>query len=306
MPFIINENQLLSAVTEYQRSGSDQDGETVLKLLEPIVVGMVRRSCTYYGADVEEVRSRVWLKMLKALQSFQPHKGKAFSYFNCVCQNATRTYCSETIARNERFATTSLEALDDGPQAAINPWPSRWQVEELTHRLMQLRTTCTKPNELMAQKWLCNNLLETGFSYPRHKLVYALRVVFGVDLRQGRLIHDRTVLELRRTLLPHLLQLNGHKFPVASRLRGRHSRGLCKYRGYLDAAEFARLAHLLAGLAPAIVDDHVARELRALNGDRAKRRDEVIRRCLLEAIHGYPHARPLFSGNGEARPRLAG
>jgi hypothetical protein len=128
---------------------------------------------------------------------------------------------------------------------------------------------------------------------PRHQAVKALCIVFSVDIKQGRLIHDRTMLELRRVALTGQEHFRA---PNVAKLRDKRERGLLKWKPYLSEAHFAKFAFLLRGLAPAIVGDLIDREIRSLNGDGTpERKRQIVRKNLLAVLDGFPEAQPLFT-----------
>jgi hypothetical protein len=116
--------------------------------------------------------------------------------------------------------------------------------------------------------------------------------VFSVDIKQGRLIHDRTLLELRR------LALNGREHFRAinvAKVRDTRERGLLKWKPFLSEAQFAKFGFLLRGLAPAVIADLIDREVRSLNGSGSPERKRQITRKYLQAVlDGFPQSEPLF------------
>jgi hypothetical protein len=240
----VDESELLTAVLRYQATQANPDAETVLGLLDPIINGMLARALTLDGVDLDEARSRIWLKVWKALHSYRPGGGRVFSYFNAVVQNYVRTICNERARYIEHFVPLG-DLRADLAEGSTDSWKTHWAVEDISYHLSFVRTLCVKPAELEAQRWLVRSLISSEFSLPRHEAVRALRIVFGVDLRQGRLIHDRTMLELRRTVLggrERFRQINTAKF------RDRREKGLLKWKPYLSEGNFARLTHLMRGL----------------------------------------------------------
>jgi hypothetical protein len=161
------------------------------------------------------------------------------------------------------------------------------------YKLLQVRTICSRPNELRAQRWLVRSLIQTEFALPRREAVRCLRIVFSVDLAPARLLHDQTLLELRRSTLDgrtHYPKVN------EAVLRDKRERGLLKFRPFLSQVEFNKLIYLMRNLAPEILNHRIQQQLRALNGTRnSQTEQEVIRRNLDHALNGYPDSRPLFS-----------
>jgi hypothetical protein len=296
-PGPVNETELLAAVLAFQKSGSDRDAQTVLRLADPLIIGMVARSATAYNFDYGDAYVRTQWKLWKALRSYNPISGRVFSYFNTVVQNHTRSLCNEHLQHHKRWiAFTDLRAEDESEnlaEASADPWRTEWQMEEIRHRLCTLKTSCVRENELRAQRWLVRGLISTEFSIPRHEAIRALRIAFDVDLKTARLIHDRTMLELRRTMLA-----GRRDYPAINiaRFRDKRATGLIKFKLYLSQTNFNKLCFLMKDLAPQILSDLIDKEVRALNGDGTpERRREIIRKQLNHAICGYPDSRPLFS-----------
>jgi hypothetical protein len=283
----VNEREMLAAVIRYQQTLSSDDAGRVLELVDPLIRGMLARAATV-RMDHDDAYARLRIKIWKALKSYKPGSGRVFSYLNAVVQNCVRTICNEQLKDNREILP-----LDEATELPVDECRSREEMEDVHYRLMQIRTICTKDNELEAQRWLVRSLIQSDFSLPRHEAVRALRIVFAVDLKQGRLIHDRTVLELRRTLL------NGRqRFPSinVAELRDKRERGLLKWKPYLSQAHFEKLVYLLRGLAPVIIGDLIDREVRALNGDGTpERKRAIIRKHLRHALDGFPHSEPLFA-----------
>jgi hypothetical protein len=67
-----------------------------------------------------------------------------------------------------------------------------------------------------------------------------------VDLKTGWLIHDRTMLELRRTMLA-----GWRDYPPinVARLKDKRERGLLKFKAFLSEPDFSKLCFLMKNLA---------------------------------------------------------
>jgi hypothetical protein len=264
---------------------SPVDAGAALQLCDPLIRGQLTRAQTI-AIDPDEAYSRVQIKIWKALKTFKRKRGsRVFSYLNAVAHNTMRTLCSEQ--RKDNGTQVTLEEAPE-PFECVSPE----EMEEIIHCLRQVKTICTRENEIHAQRWLVESFIRTEFSIPRHEAVRALQIAFAVDLKLGRLIFDRTVLELRRTLL------NGRvRFPSVNiaELRDKREKGLLKYKPYLSHPHFSKLVFLLRGLAPAIVQNLIEQDLRKLNGNREpEARRAIVRRHLWSVLNGFPDAKPLF------------
>ena len=292
----VNESELLAAVLAYQESKLERDAETVLRLADPLIHGMLGRAVTVYGVDVGDAYSRIRVKVWRALRTYRPEAGRVFSYLNATVQNSARTICNEHL-RSSMMAHSSDETAESCDENAVADWRSAEAMEDIQHKLCSLRTLCTRENELRAQKWLVRGLIQSGFSIPRHELVKALRIVFNVDLKTGRLIHDKTILELRRTMLGD--RRGGYPPIDLAHFKDRRAHGLLRFKPYLSYPDFCKLCFLMKNLAPALLLDLIQRETRSLNGEGTpERRRAIIRKYLAGAINGFPDAAPLFpNGN---------
>jgi hypothetical protein len=289
----ISEPQLLAAVLRFQETGSERDAEAALKLADPLIHGMTARAITVYRVDPRSSYNRVLYKVFRSLKTFRPDRGRCFSYLNTTVQNCVRTLCNEQLRDNEREVSLEQLEAENWQEPFGDEFLSRWKLEDIHHRLRCLRTICTRSNELKAQRWLVNSLIKSEFTIPRHQAVRALQIVHAVDLKQGRLIFDRTLLELRRTMLA-----GRERFPEIniSVLKDKRERGLLKFKPFLSQPNFDKLIYLMRGLAPAIIDERIAQGIRSLNGTRSPETErEVIRQNLRYALEGYPDARPLFA-----------
>jgi hypothetical protein len=112
-------------------------------------------------------------------------------------------------------------------------------------------------------------LLDSEFHLCRHEAATAMELVYNLHPNRARTLHDRTVLEIRRTLLP-ITEIP--KISLAN-LVGTRGKALGRYCDQLSAQDFAKLAFLMRGLSPTALI-------------LAGRVDWVL--------DGFPNAQPLF------------
>jgi hypothetical protein len=142
-------------------------------------------------------------------------------------------------------------------------------LNDIAWRIRQVRTVVTDPFELQAQKWLVEGQLSAEFTLKRHECADSMSIVFGIPPARSRVLHDATVLEISRELLPIT------KIPTITRgnLRGTRGFALARYANELSPEDFSKLVFLTRNLSPVAVIP-------------AGRVDWTL--------GGFPEARPLF------------
>jgi hypothetical protein len=88
--------------------------------------------------------------------------------------------------------------------------------------------------------------LSAEFTLKRHERADSMSIVYGIPPADREFLHDATVLEIRRQLLPIT------KIPAITRgnLRGTRGFALARYADELSPENFAKLAFLLRNLSP--------------------------------------------------------
>jgi hypothetical protein len=104
---------------------------------------------------------------------------------------------------------------------------------------------------LQAQRWLVKGMLDSEFRLKRHQAADSMRIVYGIDWARSRQLHDCTVLEIRRQLLP----ITEIPRITPSDLRGTRQFALAKYAHHLPPSDFAKLVFLMRNLAPVIIKE---------------------------------------------------
>ena len=127
--------------------------------------------------------------------------------------------------------------------------------DDLRWRIFQVKTVCSDPYELESQRWLVKGLLDAEFKLRRHEAADAMSIVYGLHPNRARVLHDQTLLEVRRQLLD-VVQIP--KIDI-SRLCGTRGHALARYSTQLSASDFSKLAYLMRNLAPTIIPPNVRR-----------------------------------------------
>jgi hypothetical protein len=124
---------------------------------------------------------------------------------------------------------------------------------------------------LEAQRWLVRSLVDADFGLRRHEGSNAMTIVYGLSPKRSRLLHDATILEVRRQLLP------ATEIPATTKadLIGTRGHALWKFADQLSPSDFSKLAYFMKNLSPATLIP----------------RPE----CLEWTLNGYPGAQRLFN-----------
>jgi hypothetical protein len=87
------------------------------------------------------------------------------------------------------------------PAAEYDPLASAQAIADLIARLRMVRTPCTDPFELRAQKWFVESFLDCEFHIKRHQAANCAMQVYGLDHRRSRDLFDLTLVAIRRELI---------------------------------------------------------------------------------------------------------
>lgn len=264
---LVDELALQKLILEWQADPQTELLNQILLCCEPIVTGLVFSKHTPV-IDPDEVLSYLRTKIWKKLPHFNPNRGRSFTYVTIVAKQALseiRTSRQRTKARYPQADNSELDFLKPSWEW-ITPAEA---LADILWRIYTVQTIFTDPYELESQRWLVRSLLESEFKLRRHEAADATVIVYGLSPRRARRIHDYTVLEIRRTLLP-VIEVPTIK-PAG--LKGTREAAMRKFADQLSSEDFSKLIYLMRNLAPAIIDnlDHV--------------------------LNGHPEARPLFDGN---------
>jgi hypothetical protein len=266
---------------------------------EPLIKSIAQYRATDRHEQLEEIVSQIRVKLWRSLRLFDPARGTSFSFVARVISSVSASIVAEAWRRGERFV--SLEevrrqtmgenayTLEDRELAPLQaPAGDRHATEHIEYLIRSIRTTCTAPEELAAQRWLVLSFLDCGFRLARHEVADACMAVFDVlTHRRARELHDATLIEIRRAVLgERRLVPIGPRDLARSRLAA-----LAKLAPLLDAEQFTRLCVLLKDLAPAIIFLAKPQNTAAIR----RGEPEPTRENLALVLNGNPNATPLFA-----------
>src|SRR5260221_1766593 len=250
-PRLFCEEQIKAMVLEWQ---SDQRTELLNEILlrtQPLITGVLL-SRSKHTEDFDELLNTLRIRIWKKLPKYDSTQGRIFSYFTLVCHQAVDELWAKRRLYQERYMPTSVEVLDH-PKHSSAPEVRRTEVlDDLHWRIFRVQTVCTDEHELQAQRWLVKGLLDAEFKLYRHEAADAMTVVFGISPARARQIHDGTLLEIRRELLP----ITEIPRITTTDLCGTRQYALGKYANRLEPPEFSKLVFLMRNLAPAIIPKH--------------------------------------------------
>jgi hypothetical protein len=276
-PHRFDEEAVKGMVLEWQCDPRPELLNEILLRAEPAITGVLLERSSYLE-DLDEVLSLLRIRIWKKLPNYDPVKGRIFTYITIVVHQGLGDIWAKRTKYKEHHIPAGLDFLNhcNGPMAPLDrsetvPMvpPDRGEIyEDIGHRISTVQTTVTDEHELEACRWLVRSFVDSEFAIRRHTCADAMSIVYGIDPARSRVLHDATLLEVRRTLLD---VVDIPEVEVAD-LRGTRAIALGKYASGLSSEDFSRLVFLMRGLAPAIIE--------------AGRIDWIL--------NGYPHARPLF------------
>lgn len=194
---------------------------------------------------MDELLSRVRIKVWRSLRLYDPARGSAFSFFAKIISSTAASIVGECWQRSGRFCGLDEADYCSAPAEAANSEA----IAEIEYKVRQVKTSCTDRYELDAQVWFIESFIDCGFCIRRHEASDAVMQVFGLDHSRSRQLFDLTMVAVRRELLPHR-----RLRPVAPhQLRSTKGEALIRYARYLSSEEFSRLAALLRDVAPSVV-----------------------------------------------------
>jgi hypothetical protein len=256
--------------------------DALLRHVEPLARSILEYRASTKFEELDELLSRVRLKLWRSLRLYDPTRGTAFSFVAKVITTVAMSAVGEAWARNERYSE-----LDEAAGSTVpSDVGSREVLAHIEHKVRAAKSVCTDPYERRAQRWFIESLIDAGFVLKRHEASDCVMRVFNISHPRSRQLHDLTMLEVRR-------QLIGEKrLPLISPdlLRGTKIAVLARYAKFLSESDFSKLAVLLRDLAPSLV-----LLMRAENACRIRRGEpEATWINLRLVLDGPANARPLF------------
>jgi hypothetical protein len=257
----------------------------IVTLTQDRALTLIRFHKTTRYSSEAELLSDVHLKLLRAVDKFDPTKGTAFTFLSRVVTNALCTAVTNARRTSSRFTELDQDVLHALPAEVED----RTGIDDLDHRIRtEAKTTLTDPGELSTQRWFVASFCEDGFESRRHECVNAAQVVHGMSHSRCCELYDLTMLEVRRVLF-HTLP---PRAPIApGRLVGRRAQWMTRYADLMDAGEFTKFVVLLRDLSPFVVI-LVNPESRSRRQDRSP---QVTRRNIEFVLNGHLDAVPLFT-----------
>jgi hypothetical protein len=220
--------------------------ERILVHCEPLIRSILEFRNTTRHESIDELLSRIRIKLWRSIKLFNPAKGTAFSFVARVISSTAASIVSESWARNGRFCQFD-ETVDS--VAVCDPVRSTEAISDIQFRVRQVKTPCTDLCELAAQKWLVESFLDAEFALRRHEAANSMMAVYNFGHSESRRLFDLTLIAIWRELL------TGRRLaPVNPRsLAQTRSEAIIKYARFLSVDEFTQLAVLFKDVAPSVV-----------------------------------------------------
>ncbi len=262
---IFDEESIKALVLEWQESPTDTLFAEILDRVDGVIHAIVYTRGIHRYEDLDEIIQKLRIKLWKVLPMFDVERGSLFNFITIVTHNTLGHINTELINRANRFCSTESingerSILDSTPAPDVDQCNS----DDVTYKLMKVRTTRTDPMELDAQRWLVKSFIDAGFLLRRYEAANAMTRVYGIPGDRSRQLYDETLVEIRRQVIDCI------KIPKAGKMRGTRQKPLTPFRECLSPARFDKLVFLLRGIAPSVL------------------------LSTLEIIDGYRLSRPLF------------
>ncbi len=247
-PYRFDERAVCALVLSWQADQRTELMDKILLLAHPVITGVVLTRGAH-TVDMEETLHHLRIKIWRKLSNYNCSKGRLYTYLTMVAHQTLDELQARQRRYQERYAMTDVAVLESTPYSTAPEIRRTEILADIKWRLYQTRTVCTDPHELESQRWLVRGLLDSGFGLRRHEAADATVMVYGLHPRRARVLHDQTMLEVRRQLLDVV------KVPAITRrdLIGTRGHALAKYSDQLSAQDFSKLAYLMKNLAPAII-----------------------------------------------------
>jgi hypothetical protein len=226
-------------IEQFNATGDPYAINALLDHSRPLLVSLFKYPAAPKHVALDELLAATQVKIWKSARLFDAGRGNSFSFIARIANSVMASAITDVWHRCERFA-----ALDEGVEsaAAYNPLASTEALAEIVHRVRMVKTPCTDPCELAAQRWLVASFIDCEFHIRRHEASDSMTTVYGIFYTRSRWIYDMTLVAVRRELINDR-RLN--PIAPASLVRTR-SAGLIRYARFLSGEEFTRLAHSFA------------------------------------------------------------
>jgi DNA-directed RNA polymerase specialized sigma24 family protein len=114
----------------------------LLKHVEPLAKSILEYRASTKHEDIDELLSRVRLKLWKSLRLFDPLKGSSFTFCSRVILSAAMSSVGEAWQRNERYCELAEAAGSTAPADIA----SREVVKDIEYKVRRARSACTNPS----------------------------------------------------------------------------------------------------------------------------------------------------------------
>ena len=273
-------------INAYQTTRDVECLSMIITLTRDRALTLIRfRKTTRYRPE-DELLSDINFKLLKAVDSFDPSKGSAFTFVSQVVTNVLCTSVSNTRKCHERYTKLSRAVVRDLPARAED----KAAADDIIHRIKAgARTVLTAEPELATQRWYIESFTEDGFEHRRHECANAAMVVHSLSHARSRELYDLTMLEVRRLLYG---DVSRRQQVHPGQLIGTRCAWMTRYAPLMNASEFTKFVILMRDLAPymlLIIDPH------GQNTHRRDRSPEIVRKNIELILYGHPDAVLLFN-----------
>lgn len=263
---IFDEVVIKALVLDWQENHSETSFEKILELIDGMIHAIVYTRGIHRYEAMDEIIQKLHIKIWRVLDMFDVQRGSIHNFLTIVVHNTLGHINTELINRAARFCST--ESLN-GERSLLDHTPApdgdTAASDDITYRLMQVKTTRDDPRELEAQRWLVRSFIDSGFLIRRYEAANAMTRVYDIPGDQSRRLYDETLVEIRRQVIAFI------KVPHAGKMRGTRQKPLAPLRKNLSEERFDKLVFLMRGIAPS------------------------VRLSTLEIIDGYRLSRPLFN-----------
>jgi DNA-directed RNA polymerase specialized sigma24 family protein len=242
-----DEQRALSLFRKFKKGDPLALEQLLIECAVPVVQRLISARRTTAMVPADELLDAAMVRLHRGLaRHYSPKKGRMFSFVTKSAQNVLAEQVRRTKRDQGRYCT-----LDDLPEEmfSTNGQEHLDAVDDIRHRIEQVKTVSTCPKEQDAQRWLIRNLIENNFCFRRHECADAMTVVYSIPPNRARKLFDITLLSIRRILIADRKLRPIH----AKELITTRAKALLRYRGRLSGEDFSRLCYLMHGLAPAII-----------------------------------------------------
>jgi DNA-directed RNA polymerase specialized sigma24 family protein len=186
-------------INDYNRTSDSQALEDLLRHIEPLAKSILGYRNTVRHEALDELLSRIRVKVWRSLRLYDATRGSTFSFVAKIITSTAASTISENWKHAERFAP--FEEAHEA-RTLFDPVGCNEALTEIEFKVRGLKTACTDPDELEAQKWLVESFLDSGFRLRRWESANAMMQVYGLTHARSRQLFDITMVAIRRELLP--------------------------------------------------------------------------------------------------------